>query len=47
MTVEFLTTRVKGPDEDDWDKLRRVNKYLNGTIDLELHLTVKSIGNIK
>ena len=44
--VTFLTARVKGLDED-WDKLRRVIKYLNGTRDLELHLTVNSIGNIK
>jgi hypothetical protein len=29
--VAFLTTRVKNPEEDDWDKLRRVLKYLNGT----------------
>ncbi len=29
--VAFLTTRVKVPDEDDWGKLKRVLKYLNGT----------------
>jgi hypothetical protein len=29
--VAFLTTRVRNPDEDDWGKLKRVLKYLNGT----------------
>jgi hypothetical protein len=29
--VAFLTTRVKGPDEDDWKKLRRVMVSLTGT----------------
>ena len=34
--VSFLTTRVKAPDEDDWSKLRRVLKYLHGTVYLSL-----------
>jgi hypothetical protein len=29
--VSFLTTWVKAPDQDDWGKLVRVLKYLNGT----------------
>jgi len=29
--VLFLTTQVKAPDEDDWGKLVRVLKYINGT----------------
>ncbi len=29
--LAFLTTRVKKPDNDDWGKLKRVLKYLNGT----------------
>ncbi len=32
--VSFLTTRVKDPDKDDWGKLVRVLKYLNGTLGL-------------
>ena len=36
--VAFLTTRVKRPDEDDWGKLKRVLKYLNGT---QLKLTIQ------
>ncbi len=40
--VAFLTMRVKSPDEDDWGKLKRVLKYLNGTKYLKLRLTVDS-----
>ena len=36
--VSFLTTRVKAPDEDDWGKLVRVLKYLNGTRYMKLIL---------
>ena len=36
--VAFLTTRVKNPDEDDRQKLRRVIKYLRGSINLVLTL---------
>ena len=45
--VAFLTTRVKNPDEDDWGKLKRVLKYLNGTRYLKLRLTVESMGMLK
>ena len=34
--VAFLTTRVKGPDQDDWGKLKRVLGYLKGTIYMPL-----------
>jgi hypothetical protein len=37
--VSFLTTRVKDPDEDDWGKLARVLKYLNGTQFMKLILS--------
>jgi hypothetical protein len=43
----IFTTRVKSPDEDDWGKLKRVLKYLNGTRYLKLRLTVESIGMLK
>ena len=36
--VAFLTTRVRGPDVDDYKKLTRVIKYLRGTINLNLTL---------
>jgi hypothetical protein len=34
--VSFLTSRVQSPDEDDWEKLKRNFKYLNGTTNLKL-----------
>jgi hypothetical protein len=34
--VAFLTTRVKNPDKDNWGKLKRLLKYLNGTKYLNL-----------
>jgi hypothetical protein len=43
----FLTTRVKSPDEDDWGKLKRVLKYLNGTKYLKLRLSVENVGMLK
>lgn len=46
-TVAFLTTRVKSPGEDDWGKLKRVLKYLNGTRNLHLTLSVDSLSSIK
>ena len=36
--VAFLTTRVRGPDVDNYKKLTRVIKYLRGTINLNLTL---------
>ena len=45
--VSFLTTRVKKPDEDNWGKLNRALKYLNGTRRLKLTLTIESMGVMK
>ena len=39
--------RVKNPDEDDWGKLKRVIKHLNGTKYLKLRLTVEDLGMLK
>ena len=47
IAVSFLTTRVKKPDKDDWGKLKRALKYLNGTRILKLTLTIESMGVIK
>jgi hypothetical protein len=41
--VAFLTTRVKGPDEDDWGKLKRVLQYIKGTINMPLVLSADSM----
>eukprot|EP00804_Cyclotella_cryptica_P023698 CCRYP_019315-RA/>CCRYP_019315-RA protein AED:0.52 eAED:0.52 QI:0/0/0/1/1/1/2/0/438 len=45
--VAFLTTRVKSPDEDDWGKVKRVLKYLNGTKDLGLTLSLDNLGIVR
>jgi hypothetical protein len=33
LAVSFLTTRVKDPDRDGWNKMFRVMGYLSETID--------------
>ena len=45
--VAFLTTRVKKPDEDDWGKLKRVLRYLKGTLHMKLKLSVENLGIIR
>eukprot|EP00804_Cyclotella_cryptica_P003530 CCRYP_002153-RD/>CCRYP_002153-RD protein AED:0.77 eAED:0.38 QI:0/0/0/1/0/0/3/0/416 len=45
--VAFLTTRVKQPDEDDWGKLKRVLRYLNGTKEMGLRLGVENMGLVR
>jgi hypothetical protein len=39
MAVSFLTTQVKAPDEDNWRKLVRELKYINGTRYMNLILS--------
>ena len=41
--VSFLCTRCKEPDEDDWGKLKRVPKYLYGTMHMKLCLSVDNL----
>ncbi len=38
-----MTTRVKHPNEDDWGKMKRVLKYLKGTLYLKLRITVDNL----
>ena len=38
LAVSFLTTRVQAPNIDDWNKLQRVLKYLNGTQEMGIIL---------
>ena len=45
--VSFLTTRVQKPDEDDWGKLKRVLKYLKGTMYMKLTLEVDNLSILK
>ena len=47
LAVSFLCTRVRGPDIDDYMKLARVMKYIQGTIGLPLILSIERSGNIK
>jgi hypothetical protein len=46
-TVAFLTTRVKSPDEDDWMKLKRLLKYIRGTIYMPLILKADCLNIVK
>ena len=46
-TVAILSTRVREPNESDWHKLCRFIKYLNGTHDKYLTLSIDTIGVIK
>jgi hypothetical protein len=41
--VSLLITRVQASDEDDWGKLKRILKYLNGTRHLKLTLCANQI----
>ena len=45
--VAFLTTRVKGPDDDDFKKLTRMIRYLRGTLELPLILKADSVPIVK
>ena len=45
--VAYLTTRVKAPDEDDRGKLKRVLKYLKGTLYMKLVITVDNMNTIR
>jgi hypothetical protein len=39
LPISFLATRVQKPDADDWKKLERVFRYLNGTPELGIVLS--------
>jgi hypothetical protein len=45
--IAFLCGRLKQPDEDDYKKLTRLVKYLQGTIDLPLTLKADDQGIIR
>ena len=45
--IAVLTTRVKVPDKDDWGKLKRVLKHLNGTSYLKLKMSLDDLGLLK
>jgi hypothetical protein len=45
--VSFLCGRLQQPDEDDYKKLARVMKYLDGTVDMPLILAADASGKIR
>ena len=45
--MAFLTTQVKYPGEDDWEKLKQDLTYLNGMYNLVLTIHPNDIGVIK
>ena len=45
--ITALCTRVKSPNQDDWRKLIRLMKYLNGTKDDKLILSADNLHTIK
>jgi hypothetical protein len=45
--VSFLTIRVNRPDEDDWGELKRLLRYIRGTIYMPLILRADSLNIIK
>ena len=40
LPVDFITIRVKFPDEDDWGNLKGVIKYLKGTKHMKFTLSM-------
>jgi hypothetical protein len=46
-TIAVLCTRVREPHESDWDKLKRLLKYLNGTRKDVLTLSADDLGVIQ
>ena len=45
--IAFLATRVRTPNEDDWDKLIHLMLYLRGTSKLSLTLSDNVSGILK
>ena len=46
LPVSFMTKRVEKTDRDDWRKLLRVLKYLNGTTHMKLTLEVDNMSTL-
>ena len=47
VAIAFLTTRVRSPDQQDWEKLSHLMQYLHGTKDLPLILGADGTGIVK
>ena len=46
-TIAFLCTRVKEPDQDDWQKLLRLMRYLKATQDVVKTLEMDNMGIVQ
>ena len=46
LSVSYLTTRVREPNEKDLEKMNRVLKYINGTKELSLYISANNVLNI-
>jgi len=46
-TVAALCTRVKEPNQDDWNKLIRLLKFINGMREDRLYLSADDLSGIK
>lgn len=46
LVISFLTTRVEEPDEDDWNKLKRVFGYLSQTPNFHLTLSCENLNKL-
>jgi hypothetical protein len=46
-TIALLCTGVCSPNQDDWDKLVRLMRYINGTQEYKLHLSADDLRVIK
>jgi hypothetical protein len=45
--IAFLTTRVRAPDKDDWNKLVHLMRYIRGTRTMPLIMIANGSGNLK
>ena len=45
--IAFLMTRMRKPDEDDWEKLRRLLGYIKRTMKLPLILRAEGVNVLK
>ena len=46
-TIAFLTTRVKEPDQDDWNKLLRLLRFLKATQNVVKTLEISNLGIVQ
>jgi hypothetical protein len=45
--ISYLCKRTTKPDQDDWKKLTRVMRYLQGTVELKLRLSADGSGQVR